>query len=591
MLRIGVIMYQTSLTKGQELVAQRMVKEFRRQGHDAFLITSIFHDGEPAGLTSEDVKKRGGYVQVFDRVLEIPVIRISSDGATWPPRRISFEDFIGILTKIVDELNLNVLITHSTLWNGPEEAVKFMRWRRKMISGGAPYHHLVFGHMSHFQEPSDERYAIQERSYRETWNGSVLRQIMDVADVVLVTTSNEGDYMRKNLGLSNDKLMFFPGGIEDEAMMSMGDAGAFKAQHKLDGGKKIVAYLGTVEERKNPLAILEVAKILSKKRPDIHFVLAGRLEGEYGANVKEAASKLDNVTVLGAVSEQDKVSLIKSSFVNVVMSRSEALGISQLEFMSMGVPVITSGVGGQSWIVRDGFNGVILKGPDDVQGAADAIARLAGSPSQRKKRGKNAARFASGFSITRLVGALSKRLESELQRRPDGVPSSLQVSGEERLMEAWAYDGHSVAATSSRLIIRSAAKKGRNAIIVPYNEIAKVVRHIKAPWPILGIGISLTAVLLLQRMVWSDPFSSFIGPEISAALSAVGIPGLTSGIVSILPLVPLFVSVAAFTLMLKEGFLVHYGPAKSRVFLPKRFVKALKVADKLTPKDPLVVED
>ncbi|MDA4117165.1 MAG: hypothetical protein OK455_02355 [Thaumarchaeota archaeon] len=46
MLRIGVVMYQTSLTKGQELVAQRMVKEFRAQSYDAFLITSPYHDGE-----------------------------------------------------------------------------------------------------------------------------------------------------------------------------------------------------------------------------------------------------------------------------------------------------------------------------------------------------------------------------------------------------------------------------------------------------------------------------------------------------------------------------------------------------------------
>jgi glycosyltransferase involved in cell wall biosynthesis len=310
MLRIGVIMYQTSLTKGQELVAQRMVKEFRRQGHEAFLITSVFHDGEPAGLGADEVKKRGGYVHVFDRLLEIPVIRLSSDGATWPPRRIAFEDFMGILTKIVEELDLNVLITHSTLWNGPEEVVKFVRWWRKMTVGGAPYHPLVFCHMSHFQEPSDERYAIQERSYRETWNGTVLSQIVQTADVILVTTPYEGAYMR-NLGASDDKLMSFPAGIEDEIIMSMGDADGFRTQHKVNGGTKIVSYLGSVEERKNPLAILEVAKILSK-RPDIHFIIAGRGEGDYGANVKEEASKLGNVSVLGAISEQEKFSLIRA---------------------------------------------------------------------------------------------------------------------------------------------------------------------------------------------------------------------------------------------------------------------------------------
>ena len=47
MLRVGVVMHQNSQSKGQELVAERMVKEFRAQGQDAYLITSIFNDGEP----------------------------------------------------------------------------------------------------------------------------------------------------------------------------------------------------------------------------------------------------------------------------------------------------------------------------------------------------------------------------------------------------------------------------------------------------------------------------------------------------------------------------------------------------------------
>src|ERR1700691_4586170 len=113
MLRIGVVMYQTSLTKGQELVAQRMVKEFRRLGHDRFLIPSVYQDSEQIA-DPEEVKRRGGYVHVFDRDLGIPIIRVNSDGTTWPPRRISFVDFIGVLSSIVDDLTLNVPITHST---------------------------------------------------------------------------------------------------------------------------------------------------------------------------------------------------------------------------------------------------------------------------------------------------------------------------------------------------------------------------------------------------------------------------------------------------------------------------------------------
>lgn len=580
-------MYQTSLTKGQELVAQRMVKEFRRQGHDAFLITSTYHDGEPT-LAADEAKRRSGFIHFFDRTLEIPIIRVGGDGASWPPRRILLEDFIGVFTKIVEELDLNVLITHSTLWNGPEEVLKFVRWRRKMIAEGAPYSPIIFCHMSHFQEPSDERYAIYERSYRDTWNSTVLPQIMREADLVLATTSLEGEAMKK-FGASEEKLMLFPGGIEEEVIMSLGDAEAFRVQTLLGGRKKIVSYLGTVEERKNALALLEVAKILSDRR-DIHFMIAGKLEGEYGSKVKEQASKLENVSVLGPLSEQDKASLIKASFVNITMSTSEALGITQLEFMSMGVPVITSGVGGQSWVVKDGFNGVILKGPDDVRGAADAIVRLTERPSQRSKLGRNATRFASGFSITSLVDVLSRRLERELQRQDDGMPASQRVSVEERVMESWVEGGQNVVATSRRLIIKS-AKGGKKVIVIPYNEIAKIVAHKKAPWPILGLGVSATLLLLGQRILGLSLIARFLGPKISMILASLSLPDLTPTLVGAVPFIPLFISITAFALMLKQGFLIYYGTSGGRAFLPRTFQKALRLADKLTPNDLFVARD
>ena len=149
-------MYQTSLSKGQELVAQRMVKEFQRLGHDAYLITSIYQDSVQV-VSPEEVKRRGGYVLQFDNELRVHVIRVESEETSWPPRRISFLNFMGVLDAIVADLKLNVLITHSTLWNGPEEVLKFVAWRRRMVAEGAPQTQLVFCHMSHYQEASDER--------------------------------------------------------------------------------------------------------------------------------------------------------------------------------------------------------------------------------------------------------------------------------------------------------------------------------------------------------------------------------------------------------------------------------------------------
>ena len=40
--KIGVIMYQNSFTRGQEIIAQSMVKGFKRIGIEAYLITGPF---------------------------------------------------------------------------------------------------------------------------------------------------------------------------------------------------------------------------------------------------------------------------------------------------------------------------------------------------------------------------------------------------------------------------------------------------------------------------------------------------------------------------------------------------------------------
>ena len=188
-MRIGVIMYQTSTSKGQELVAQRMVSYFRRLGHDAYLITSIYHDGKE--VISEDSIADKEYVLIEDHELNIPIIRVGSFTSRWPPRRILFKDSIHTLERIVNEFNLTVLITHSTLWNGPEEVAKFVEWRHNIKTLGGYQDPLIFCHMSHFHEPSAGRYSIIERSFRIAWNQLSLKTVLRVADLILVVTPFE----------------------------------------------------------------------------------------------------------------------------------------------------------------------------------------------------------------------------------------------------------------------------------------------------------------------------------------------------------------------------------------------------------------
>jgi D-inositol-3-phosphate glycosyltransferase len=404
-LNFGVIMYQTSRSKGQELVARRMTEELIAQGHRAYLITSRFDDSTPV-VSRAELQRRGGVVQGVER--GIPVVRVASSRVEWPPRRVNFVNFVAILDRLVDELKLDVLITHSTLWNGPELVARFVSWRRRLGREGIPGRIPLFCHMSHYQPPLPDRYSERERTYREVWNEDELTLIVREADVILVTTPFVGDEMVE-LGARREQCLLFPGGVIVPEARTLKEVSRFRAERGL-GDAKLVTFLGTFEERKNPAAVLRVAEKL-RNRSDVRFVLAGRLEGAYGSMVLRRASRLPNVSVLGELPDDDKSTLIRASYLNITMSRLEALGLAQLEFMSGRVPVITSGVGGQSWIVHHGRTGILLRGPDDLQGAADAVESLLDDGRKRDRMATEAEMFASGLSMESLTRSLVSRLE------------------------------------------------------------------------------------------------------------------------------------------------------------------------------------
>ena len=154
--------------------------------------------------------------------------------------------------------------------------------------------------------------------------------------------------------------------------------------------------------------------------PDLRFVIAGRMEGPYSRRIMSDAQTAPNVSIFGEIDDDEKAALIRTSYINLTMSKLEALGLTQLEFMSAGTPVVTSGVGGQSWVVRNGHTGVVLKGPRDTKGAAIAITKLLEDPEYRAKLGGAAEKFASRLTMKVLVRRLILKIGRELAAEEGG---------------------------------------------------------------------------------------------------------------------------------------------------------------------------
>jgi D-inositol-3-phosphate glycosyltransferase len=578
--RIGIIMYQTSKSKGQELVAQRMVREFNKLGHKAYLITSVFNDGEKV-VTPENLTKIGGYIYAEDAELQIPVIRVESYVAKWPPRRIVFRDFISVLEKIVDKYQLDVLITHSTLWNGPEEVAKFVEWRRYMKDIGGYQDPLVFCQMSHFQEPSPKRYSLTERSFRTAWNRLTLPQIFSTANLIIVVTPLEKEAKVK-MGAAPEKCFLFPGGVDDEVFLryANADTRSFVKGLGLSEDAKIVSFLGSLEERKNPLGLLKVAEKL-KDRKDIHFIIAGRSSTPYGEKVIQTAKTMPNVTYLGEINEQEKVLLIKSSYLNLILSQLEALGLSQMEFMFNGVPVVTSGVGGQKWLIHNGVEGIHVKGPEDIEGAAAAIRKLVDNWGFWNELSENAKKRAMKLSISNLTADLNNALTEELlkERGLKEVPREARItlSAPENVLKSWSSGSWGIVATAKRLFIKRGILS-RKVTEIPIGNISSVEYMRLYSWKALLLGGAISIfffALPFFGQIFSRAFMTNLNNFFLSFLPQAFLQSPELGaFIDFVPILPFLIAVAYFGVQARTGFTLH-GPGIKALYLPRKFREAI----------------
>ncbi len=122
--------------------------------------------------------------------------------------------------------------------------------------------------------------------------------------------------------------------------------------------KFVISFICRITEQKRPYLFFEVIKKLSIQRQDFFVVVAGdgpMLE-DFKRKVRE--NKLDEYFLfLGNFKETGKV--YKISDITVNTSIKEGLALTSYESLAMGVPVVSSDVGGQAELINQGA-GIIV---------------------------------------------------------------------------------------------------------------------------------------------------------------------------------------------------------------------------------------
>lgn len=158
--------------------------------------------------------------------------------------------------------------------------------------------------------------------------------------------------------------------------------------------------VGSCQSVKNHGAVVRALAHILPTCPDAYYLHVG--SGALEAREQQLAQELGvfSHAVFGG-QRDDIADLLRASDVFVMPSTREGFGISCLEAMSCGLPVIAYDAPGLRDLVADGATGRLVRGEDEL---ARAMAELYRDPSARLRLGRaGRARVLDEFSVERSV--------------------------------------------------------------------------------------------------------------------------------------------------------------------------------------------
>lgn len=167
-------------------------------------------------------------------------------------------------------------------------------------------------------------------------------------------------------------------------------------------------YLGRLAPRKGLEEIIEALGLLKGKK--LRMRLVGTGHPDYVDSLRRRAEALGVMDMIDwPRHREDARALIRQSHFGVLPSTApEAFGMSNLEFMAEGRPLICSGNGAQPEYIADGREGILIP-PGDSATLAESMARLAADKELRLTLGEAARqKFTSSLSWKHFVEKLDK---------------------------------------------------------------------------------------------------------------------------------------------------------------------------------------
>lgn len=161
-----------------------------------------------------------------------------------------------------------------------------------------------------------------------------------------------------------------------------------------------------VADKGHDTALQALHRLLQRTDVVAELHLAGDAATPWGRAMRNLAEHLGlGASVVWHGATADPLGFLRGLDVVLVPSRREAFGLTALEAMAVGRPVLASALGGLPEVVEDGVTGRLLP-VDDVPAWAEAMAGLVHDPARRRAWGRaGRRRFEEHFTLDAMLRA------------------------------------------------------------------------------------------------------------------------------------------------------------------------------------------
>ena len=203
----------------------------------------------------------------------------------------------------------------------------------------------------------------------------LIREQVDHVDLFLSVSEYYADFMPQYLGIPAEKIRVVPVGINPDG---------FQSREPNAGGSFTVGFFGRIAPEKGLHVLAEAYRLLreSGDLPQARLEVAGYMAPDSQPYLREIKARLEQVKLgdefhyRGVLDRADKIAFLRGlDVMSMPATYDEPKGVSLLEAMACGVPLVQPRRGGFTEIVEKTGGGLLVK-PDDPESLANGIREI-----------------------------------------------------------------------------------------------------------------------------------------------------------------------------------------------------------------------